>query len=58
MVMFTPRLNADEASAANETLLTMIRENEGEIIRTDPWGKECLPIHRQAPGSTLLRKTT
>ncbi|HOH96826.1 MAG TPA: 30S ribosomal protein S6 [Candidatus Cloacimonadota bacterium] len=52
MVMFTPRLNADEASAANETLLTMIRENEGEIIRTDPWGKRMLayPIdkHQEA----------
>jgi len=52
MVMITPKLNADEANAANEALLNLIRESKGEIIKTDPWGKRLLayPIdkHQEA----------
>jgi small subunit ribosomal protein S6 len=48
MVMFTPKLNADEANAANEAVLTQLRESGAEIIKTDPWGKRMLayPIEK------------
>ncbi|MDD3535923.1 MAG: 30S ribosomal protein S6 [Candidatus Cloacimonetes bacterium] len=48
MVMFTPKLNADEANLANEALLNLLRENEAEIIKTDDWGKRMLayPIEK------------
>lgn len=48
MVMFTPKLNADEATLANEALLNLLRENEAEIIKTDAWGKRMLayPIEK------------
>lgn len=48
MVMFTPKLNADEANLANEALLNLLRENEAEIIKTDAWGKRMLayPIEK------------
>jgi small subunit ribosomal protein S6 len=48
MVILNPRLNADEANSLNESILTMLRENGGEIIKTDPWGKRMLayPIEK------------
>nr|MDK2851133.1 small subunit ribosomal protein [Candidatus Cloacimonadota bacterium] len=48
MVMFTPKLSADEADAANENLLNQLREAGAEIIKTDPWGKRILayPIEK------------
>jgi len=48
MVMFTPKLSNDEADAANEALLTQLREAGAEIIKTDPWGKRILayPIEK------------
>ncbi len=42
MVILNPRLNADEANSLNESILTLLRENGGEIIKTDPWGKRML----------------
>lgn len=48
MMMYTPKLNADEANAANEAVLTQLRESGAEIIKTDPWGKRILayPIEK------------
>ena len=48
MVILNPRLNADEADALNESILTLVRDNGGEIIKTDPWGKKMLayPINK------------
>jgi len=48
MVILHPRLNADEANNLNESVLTLVRENGGEIIKTDPWGKRMLayPIEK------------
>lgn len=48
MVILSPRLNADEANSLNESLLTLVRDNGGEIIKTDPWGKRMLayPINK------------
>lgn len=48
MVILNPRLNADEADALNESILNQVRDNGGEIIKTDPWGKKMLayPINK------------
>jgi len=48
MVILSPRLNADEADALNESILAQVRDNGGEIIKTDPWGKKMLayPINK------------
>lgn len=42
MVMFTPKLVADKADAANEAILNTLREVGAEIIKTDAWGKRML----------------
>ena len=42
MVMFTPKLSAESAEAANEAILTTLREAGAEIIKTDAWGKRML----------------
>ncbi len=48
MVILNPRLNADEAESLNESILQQLRDNGGEIIKTDPWGKRMLayPINK------------
>lgn len=48
MVMITPKLNADEANSVNDAILALAKENGGEIIKTDPWGKRILayPINK------------
>ena len=48
MVILSPRLNADEANALNDSILAQIVENGGEIIKTDPWGRRMLayPIEK------------
>lgn len=48
MIILTPKLNADEATSMNESLLNIVRENGGEIIKTDPWGRRMLayPINK------------
>ena len=42
MMILSPKMNADEANIMNESLLNLVRENGGEIIKTDPWGKRLL----------------
>ncbi|MDY0151406.1 MAG: 30S ribosomal protein S6 [Candidatus Cloacimonas sp.] len=48
MVILSPKLNADEANALNDTILGMVTAQGGEIIKTDPWGKRMLayPIQK------------
>lgn len=52
MVIISPKLNTEEADAANESILNLIRENAGEIIKTDPWGRRILayPIEKMQEG--------
>lgn len=48
MMMYTPKLNNDEAEVANEAALNLLRDAGAEIIKTDPWGKRILayPIEK------------
>lgn len=52
MVIISPKLSADEANALNESILALIKENSGEIIKTDPWGRRMLayPINKMQEG--------
>lgn len=52
MVIVSPKLNSDEADAANEAILNLVRENGGEIAKTDAWGRKLLayPINKMLEG--------
>lgn len=52
MVIISPKLSNDEADAANEAILALVRENQGNIVKTDPWGKKMLayPINKLQEG--------
>lgn len=42
MVIYSPKLSSEEAERENENVLNLIRENSGEIIKTDVWGRRYL----------------
>ena len=48
MLILNPNQSADEANAMNDSLVALVTENGGEIIKIDPWGKRMLayPINK------------
>lgn len=42
MVIYSPKLSSEEVERLNETILTQIIDNGGEIIKTDVWGRRYL----------------
>jgi len=52
MIILTPQLNQDEANKANESAVSVITDNGGELIKTDVWGKRQLAyaINKQTEG--------
>lgn len=42
MVIISPKLSSEEADAANEAILNLVRDNGGEIAKTDAWGRRML----------------
>ena len=42
MIVIDPALTEEDAVAENSKLLDLIKENEGEIINSDKWGKKKL----------------
>ncbi len=42
MVVFSPSLTDEALKEANEKILSFIKENGGEILKTDEWGKKTL----------------
>jgi small subunit ribosomal protein S6 len=52
MVILSPKLTADEATQLNDSILALLKDNGGEIIRTDPWGRRMLayPIRKRQEG--------
>lgn len=52
MVILSPKLNSEEADALNESIMGLVRDNGGEIVRTDPWGRRMLayPIKKMQEG--------
>ncbi|MBW6514219.1 MAG: 30S ribosomal protein S6 [Candidatus Syntrophosphaera sp.] len=49
MVIISPELSEEEAGALNESILALVKEQSGEIIKTDPWGRRMLayPINKR-----------
>lgn len=52
MMILTPQLSQDEAVKENENAVSVITDNDGELIKTDEWGKRQLayPINKQTEG--------
>ena len=52
MVIYHPDLTDNEASAENEKLLSLIKEFNGKMIKTDRWGKRTMayPIKKRREG--------
>ncbi|MEN6444692.1 MAG: 30S ribosomal protein S6 [Candidatus Cloacimonas sp.] len=52
MLILTPALSLEEAKAMNDSLLSFVTDNGGEIIKIDPWGKRMLayPIKKFREG--------
>ena len=42
MVIISPKLSDEEAAALNESILNLAKEQNGEIVKTDLWGKRML----------------
>ncbi|MBX2887018.1 MAG: 30S ribosomal protein S6 [Ferruginibacter sp.] len=52
MVIFTPVLSEDEYKAAQKKYESFVKDNEGEVIGTKPWGLKSLayPIAKKTTG--------
>jgi len=42
MIIFEPSLTEETSKQENEKILTYIKENGGEVVSTDEWGKRKL----------------
>ncbi|MCX6323390.1 MAG: 30S ribosomal protein S6 [Sphingobacteriales bacterium] len=52
MVIFTPVLSEEEYKAAQKKYETLVKENGGEVLHTNPWGLKSLayPIAKKTTG--------
>ena len=52
MVIFTPVLSEEEYKAAQTKFASLVTENEGEVLHTNPWGLKSLayPIAKKTTG--------
>ena len=52
MVIFTPVLSEEEYKAAQNKFAAIVKENEGEVLHTNPWGLKSLayPIAKKTTG--------
>src|SRR5215207_1974978 len=52
MVIFTPVLSDDEFKAAQRKYTTLVTDNGGQIVHTNPWGLKSLayPIQKKTTG--------
>ena len=52
MVIFTPVLSEEEFKAAQKKYETLVKENGGEVLHTNPWGLKSLayPIAKKTTG--------
>ncbi|UAY52763.1 30S ribosomal protein S6 [Ferruginibacter albus] len=52
MVIFTPVLSEDEYKAAQKKFASLVTENGGEVLHTNPWGLKSLayPIAKKTTG--------
>ncbi len=52
MVIFTPVLSEEEYKAAQKKYEALVKENDGEVMHTNPWGLKSLayPIAKKTTG--------
>ena len=52
MVIFTPVLSEEEFKAAQSKFASLVKENGGEVLHTNPWGLKSLayPIAKKTTG--------
>ncbi len=52
MVIFTPVLSDDDFKSAQKKVVDFIKENEGKLVHTNPWGLRSLayPIQKKTTG--------
>ncbi|HOD18168.1 MAG TPA: 30S ribosomal protein S6 [Candidatus Cloacimonadota bacterium] len=52
MIILKPQFSQEEAIKANDAAVSVIKDNGGELIKTDIWGKRQLayPIQKQTEG--------
>ena len=52
MVIFTPVLSEEEFKAAQSKFAALVKENDGEVVHTNPWGLKSLayPIAKKTTG--------
>ncbi len=52
MIILKPQYTQDEAVKQNDSVVAVITDNGGELIKTDTWGKRQLayPIEKQTEG--------
>ena len=52
MVIFTPVLSEEEYKAAQTKFASLVTENEGEVLHTNPWGLKSLayPVAKKTTG--------
>ncbi len=56
MVIYHPDLSENEVNTENDKLLSLIKELNGKIIKTDYWGKRTLvyPIKKRKEGTYFI----
>ena len=52
MVIFTPVLSEEEYKAAQNKFAAIVKDNDGEVLHTNPWGLKSLayPIAKKTTG--------
>jgi len=52
MVIFTPVLSEDEFKSAQKRYESLVKENGGQIVHTNPWGLKSLayPVNKKTTG--------
>ena len=52
MVIFTPVLSEEEYKAAQSKFAAIVKDNDGEVVHTNPWGLKSLayPIAKKTTG--------
>ncbi|HOC95952.1 MAG TPA: 30S ribosomal protein S6 [Candidatus Cloacimonadota bacterium] len=56
MVILSPKLNEEEANQLNDSILAIVKDLSGELIKTEPWGRRMLayPINKLQEGYYYL----
>jgi small subunit ribosomal protein S6 len=56
MVILSPKLNEEEANQLNDSILAIVKDLSGELIKTEPWGRRMLayPINKLQEGYYFL----